>query len=435
MIFRVLSLLVVFALFIVWIAHLNPGTIKIVLPGDIQIEALEIEVMLGSAAFGALVVLIGIYIKATNEYFRNWKTNRKRQKDTKVHTLYSKGLNALLSRRFDVATALFEKVLALQPDHHEALLRLGGIYYKDGNYSEAIKLHQRARAVDEDSIECLFSLALDYEDAKRTEDALQTLEDILKKDENNLRALTKIRDIHQRMGGFEKAEETQERILKVNLPEKERKSEFQRLVGLKYESARIMLEEGNLEKAKRLFKALVKMDKDFVPAYLGLGEVYLEEGENSEAAVLWEDAYKTTGSIIFLHRLEDLYLKLGVPGKVINLYKNALVANPKDVALNFFLGKLYYRLEMIDEAFTTLSSIDASTRQFTDLHKLLGNLYLRRGSSAKAVEEFKRALAYSDQLIVPYRCGNCDHFSTEWSGRCPRCGKWNSYSIDLDKYC
>jgi lipopolysaccharide biosynthesis regulator YciM len=211
--------------------------------------------------------------------------------------------------------------------------------------------------------------------------------------------------------------------------------EFKRLVGLKYETGRVMLEEGNLEKAKRIFKGLLKMDRDFVPAYLGLGEVHLEEGENADAASLWEDAYRTTGSIIFLHRLEDLYLKLGNPGKIINMYKGALLKNSKDVALNFFLGKLYFRLEMVDESFDTLTAIDSSTRQLTDLHKLLGNLYLRRGSAAMAVEEFKKALAFSDQLIVPYRCGNCEHFSTEWSGRCPRCGKWNSFSIDLDKYC
>ena len=254
-------------------------------------------------------------------------------------------------------------------------------------------------------------------------------------DEGNLRALTRMRDIHQRSGNFEKAEETQERILKLDLPAKERDAEQARLVGLRYEVGRTLLEDGNLEKAKRIFKTCVKTDKDFVPAYLGLGEVYIEEGENQVAAELWEEAYAATGSIIFLHRLEDLYLKLSEPAKVINLYKTALLKNPRDLNLNFFLGKLYYRLEMVDDAFEVLTSIDSSTRPLADLHKLLGNLYVRRGRDELAVDEFKKALAYSDQLIVPYRCGVCEPFSTEWSGRCPRCGKWNSFGIDLDKYC
>ena len=435
MFLRIILLMVILLISIVWVDLLNPGTVKIVLPGDTLVEPSKMAVMLGSAAFGAMVVFIGLSIKATGEFFQNWQSTRRKQKDLKVQMLFSKGLNALLSRRNDIASTYFEKALALKPNHGEALLRLGSIYYKDGDYAEAIKLHQRAKNVDEENIEVLFSLALDYEDSRRTEDALQTLEDILKKDEGNLRALTKIRDIQQRAGNFEKAEDAQERILKVNLPEKEKDQELKRLIGLKYETGRTMLEEGNIEKAKRIFKGLLKMDKDFVPAYLGLGEVHIEEGDNAEAASLWEDAYRTTGSIIFLHRLEDLYLKLGNPGKIINLYKSALLTNPKDVALNFFLGKLYFRLEMVDEAFDTLTAIDSSTRQLTDLHKLLGSLYLRRGSPAKAVDEYKKALAFSDKLIVPYRCGNCEHFSTEWSGRCPRCGKWNSFSIDLDRYC
>lgn len=432
--FLIALLLIVFALFIAYVDKLNPEDIQIVLPFYTTMAS-KIAVMLGSAAFGALSVLLGVYVKATSEFFQNWKKNRDRQKDAKVQSLYSKGLNALLSRRADLAAAYFEKVLASNPNHAEALLRLGSIYNKNGDYQEAIKLHQRAVNVDESNIEAMFALSLDYEDARRTEDALQTLEDILDKDGGNLRALTKIRDIRQRMGEFEKAEEAQTRVLKLDLPAKERDAEQQRLTGLRYETGRVLLEAGNLEKAKRAFKALIKADRNFVPGYLGLGEVYLEEGENADAATLWEDAYRITGSIILLHRLEDLYLKLGNPAKIINVYQEALLKNSKDVTLNFFLGKLYYRLEMLDDAYQTLTEIDASTRQLPDLHKLLGDLYHRRGMEGRAVEELKRALVFKDQMVVPYRCDNCEYVSTEWSGRCPRCGKWNTYGVDLDKYC
>src|SRR5512143_3482881 len=206
MIFRVILLLVVFALFIVWVDYLNPGDVNLILPGDITVVPSKIALMLGSAAFGALVVLLGIYIKATTDFFQNWKRTRGRQKETKVQGLYSKGLNALLSRRSDVAAAYFQKVVTLNPDHADALLRIGNIYHKDGNYAEAVKFHTRAKNADENSVEAMFALALDYQDMRRQADALQTLEDILEKDEGNLRALTRMRDIHLRSGNFEKAE-------------------------------------------------------------------------------------------------------------------------------------------------------------------------------------------------------------------------------------
>jgi len=433
-----LLLLIIFALLIVLIEHLNPGDVEIVLPsfgGKISLMPSKMAVMLGSAAFGAFAAILAYSLQATGDFFKNWKNSRQRQKDAKVQSLYSKGLNAMLSRRNDVAATFFEKVLALRPNHAETLLRLGSIYHKDGDYDEAIKLHQRAMHVDGKNIEVLFALALDYEDARRIDDALQMLDDIVEKDEGNLRALSKMRDICLRMGEFGKAEEAQERVLKLSLPEKEANTERERLTGIRYETGRVHLEEGDLEKAGKVFRSIAKSEPSFVPAYLGLGEVLLEDGKNADAARLWEDAYRQTGSIIFMHRLEDLYLKLGTPSRIINFYKEALSRKPDDITLNFFLGKLYYRLEMIDDSFDVLSSIDSSTRRLPDLHKLLGNLYFRRGDCVSSVGEFKKALSFRDQLIVPYRCSNCDYFTTDWSGRCPKCGKWNSYEVDLDKYC
>lgn len=437
MYFRLL-VLVVFILLVVWIDNLNPGDVEVILPaigGNVRLMPSKMAVMLGAAAFGVLAAIVGFSIQKTSDFFKNWKRSRDMQKAAKVQSLYSKGLNAMLSRRNDVAAMQFEKVLALRPNHADSLLRLGSIYHKDGDYDEAIKLHQRAVHSDPRNIEALFALALDFEDARRTEDALQMLDDILDMDSGNLRALSRMRDLHLRQGKFEKAEQAQERILKLSLPEKDRQVERDRYVGLRYETGRTLLEEGNLEKAKRVFGGLVKSDQKFVPAYLGLGEVYLEEGENGEAGKLWENAFKNTGSIVFLHRLEDLYLKLGTPSRIINIYKEALVRKPSDVELNFFLGKLYYRLEMVDDAFDVLSSIDTSTKRMPDLHKLMGSLFFRRGQCNNAVDEYKKALAFSDQLVVPYRCDNCDYFTTEWSGRCPKCGKWSTFDVDLDKYC
>lgn len=435
MVFRFIFLLVVFTAAIVWIDVLNPGSVKIVLPGDTVAEPSKMGLMLGAAVFGALVVFLGMSIRATGEFFANWKKGRDQQRDVKVQALYSKGLKALLSKRADLASVYFEKVLALKPNHSDSLLRLGSIFHASGDYAEAVKLHQRARNVDENNIETLFALAGDYEDSKRTEDALQILEDILERDESSLRALTRIREIFLRTGNFEKAEDTQQRILKLSLPEKERTEEQARDVGLKYETGRMMLEEGNYEKAKRIFKAIIKQDSEFVPAYLGLGEALLEEEAIDEASSLWEEAYGQTGSVIFLHRLEDLYIKLGNPGKVINLYKTAFLKDPGNVTLHFFLGRLYYRLEMIDEAFEVLSSIDCSGGNVPDLNVLVGNIYVRRGQKDKAIQEFKKALGHSDQLFVPYKCSACSHASDEWSGRCPHCGSWNSFVVELGREC
>jgi predicted ATP-dependent serine protease len=43
------------------------------------------------------------------------------------------------------------------------------------------------------------------------------------------------------------------------------------------------------------------------------------------------------------------------------------------------------------------------------------------------VEELKKALGFKKRVVVPYRCTRCQHESSEWSGRCSRCGAWNTF--------
>jgi len=306
---------------------------------------------------------------------------------------------------------------------------------RERNPQEAVLLHQKALSLDPGNQEVMFSLAADYEETKRYDDALKVYQEIVSKDASNLTALIKMRDLYQKLNYWEDLYEAQRRLLANPLSVAEQEVEHRKLVGFKYELGRSLLEAGDLERARKSFRGVIKLDKDFVPAYLGLGEVYLEEDKVEEAAELWEKAYKMTSSVLLLHRLEDLYLKQGEPGKAIEIYKQAITWKPQSVPLKFFLGKLYYRLEMVDEAFDILSSVDWGDKELPDVHKLLGNIYLRRGSLGLAASEFKKALGFKKQIIIPYVCSNCELRTSDWSGRCPNCGKWNTFGVNLEKPC
>jgi tetratricopeptide (TPR) repeat protein len=315
----------------------------------------------------------------------------------------------------------------------DTLLRMGITQLREKNAQEAVRLHIKAWNLDRYNQEVMFSLAADHEELKRFDEAIKMYREILDKDHSNITALIRLRDLYHRLNQWEELNETQGRLLANPLGAQELDVEHRKLIGFKYELGRSYLEGGDLERAKKVFRGVIKLDKDFVPAYLGLGEAKLEEGKLKEAAELWEKAYKLTSSVLLLHRLEDLYLKQGEPGSAIEIYKQAVNWKPQDTGLKFFLGKLYYRLEMVDEAFDTLTTVDWGDREYPDVHKLLGNIYLRRGSLGLAASEFKKALRFKKQVIVPYFCSNCRHSTIEWSGRCPNCGKWNTFGVDLEK--
>jgi len=432
-VFTVLMILMVIAVML--LREFNQGIITVNLLPTKTYEISKSFFFLFSLTIGAGIVFILYLLRDVKRFLRSLKVQREQKKRLKIQELYTKGLNSMLAKRNAEANLFFQKVLAIDPNHVDALLRMGISQLREKNPQEAILLHQKALSLDNDNQEVMFSLAADYEEAKRYDDALEMYNKILSKDASNLTALIRMRDLYQKLNYWEELYETQRRLLAHPVSSSEQEVEHRKLVGFKYEHGRSLLEAGDLERAKKIFRGVIKLDKDFIPAYLGLGEVYIEEDKISDASELWEKAYKMTSSTLLLHRLEDLYLKLGEPGKAIELYKQAMNWKPQDIKIKFFLGKLYYRLEMVDEAFDTLSSVDWGDKDFPDVHKLLGNIYLRRGSLGLAASEFKKALGFRKQIIIPYTCSNCELRTTDWSGRCPNCGKWNTFGVNLEKIC
>jgi len=164
------------------------------------------------------------------------------------------------------------------------------------------------------------------------------------------------------------------------------------------------------------------MDVNFVPTYLGLAEAMLREGDTEDAIAFLEKGFAQTSSPIILARIEDLLINLGEPGRLIMLYKNSTLKEPQNQVLRFFMGKLFYRLEMLDDAFDTLIAVDGTSGPYPELHQLLGNIYLRRQQCERAVEEFKKVIDIRKPFLLPYCCNSCGYSSLDWSGRCPIAG-------------
>lgn len=414
-------------------ANLNPGNVTIHLTGSTSMELPIIALFLLSISFGGLLVIMISGTSDIKNFFLNWRSSKIKKREEKILDLFTEATNAFLSRRTKKAIDLYHRLLDLSPNHINTLLKLGELYRMEKNYGEAIRLHKRARALDEQGLDVLLALSEDLDEAGRHEEAIYLLTGILKRDDSNPTVLKMLRNIYIRMERWEEAHETQERILKGNgkVQQVDFEGESSLLVGLKYEIGKGLFDKGNVEKARRYFREALKLNKKFLPSYIGLGEILIHENNINRAETLWEGAFKITGNIILLHKLEDLYLEMDQPDRAIDIYKSAIKREPNNQVLRFYLGRLYYRLEMIDEAFDLLSGLDTEGLMFPDLHKLLGGLYLRKDSLIPAVEEFKKAINFDKGFIVSCHCTYCNFQTTKWSGRCPKCGQWDTLSTSL----
>jgi lipopolysaccharide biosynthesis regulator YciM len=379
-----------------------------------------------SFALGGFIVILFTLLRDAKNIFLEWRNRQRQRVEARVQETFSKGLYAYLSGKYDQAISFFRDIIKIEPNHFYTLLRIGDAYLQEHNYSEAIRFHKRAKKVDEKSLEAQFALANDYVQSGLYDEAVSVVQEAVKKDSSNIEALVRLRDIYIKMGKWDGAHETQGRIVKHR---KDNLKDIKLLMGLRYEFAKVLYNKGEREKGKKLLKAVIRADKDFVPAFVALGNMLAEEGEGGEAVDLWERAYYMNYSEILLHKMEDYYLEQGEPEKIIWIYKKAISLNPDNPAIKFYLGKLYYRLEMLDEAFDVLSELEGTETTMPELYKLLGNIYERKEEPGKAAAEFKKALGLRKRVVVPYYCPQCDYHTYEWNGRCPRCGEWNSFSV------
>ncbi|MGQ0667566.1 MAG: tetratricopeptide repeat protein [Nitrospiraceae bacterium] len=406
--------------------ELNPGTVVVHTSSAVEFELSPVTLVLISMAIGAVIVTFVVGLQQTAHVILNWRSNRLVRRKEKVDTLHRDGTHAFMSKRTMEAINLFEKALAIDPNRVDSLLWLGNIYRSEQNFAEAVRLHQHANRVDDRNIEVLLELGKDLEGAKRYEEALQALQKILKIEPDNLTALIRKRDLNIRLEKWSEALEIQHRLLKANLPDPEKQAEAALLVGCMYEVGRQLLERGHPDKARRYFRGAIKKDRSFLPAYIGLGEILIHEGKTKDAAEILKKVYVRTRSVILLHRLEELFLDQGEPSEIIRVYQEALQQDPQNPVLQFYLGKLYYRLEMVDEAFDVLSTIEGPQDHLLDYHKIMANLFLRKQQFEQAIVELKKALSFKKRVVVPYICTQCQQESLEWSGRCRRCARWNT---------
>ena len=426
--------ILIFVLFLAGLALFaidNKEITTIKIPFSDIYEIPKIALILLSSVAGALAMLIAFTIRDTKRFIENWQYQRKQKKEARVHELYSRALNALLADNEDEAKESLESILVEEPKHLDALLRLGDIATAEEDYQKAMGFYNKAFTSNPQNLEVLFSLESLTEKTGRWADALNYIEQILDIDTDNLSALYKKRAILERDEKWDELVDVQKTILKHEHSEKDRQREQMNLLGYKYEYGRHSLEHGEIEKAKKAFKTLLRLNSDFIPAYLGLAEVMLREGESEDTVDFLEKSYEQTSSLIILARLEDLLISLEEPSRLIRLYQNSLAKNPQNHTLRFFLGKLYHRLEMIDDAFETFTYVDASGMASPELYQIMGDLYLKRNQYDRAVSEFKKAVDMKMAFRLPYLCSVCGYSSQEWSGRCPSCNNWNTYTFNL----
>lgn len=335
------------------------------------------------------------------------------------------------------AAAELETVLAAQPEDFEAQLRYGEALRHLGRLDQALEVHRRASVAYPHSVALLYQLAEDYEARGEVEVAQEIRARVLREAPGfGLQVYRRRRNAALQAADFLEAEREHQRVVELLREagdEKGLEAEAGVSQGLAYQRGVRALEEDRVEEAAATFAELLAGEPRFVPAAIMLGEAALVRGDEEGALSRWRQGYLSTGSPVFLQRIEDHLIESEHPAAAIETLRALIAQAENDLLPRFFLGRLYYRLEMHEEALRTLAGVGERIHSSPTYHFLLGRIHERRGEMRRAVESYLACIRQLGITTADYVCSVCRQSHEEWSDRCASCGSWNSVQMDFEE--
>jgi len=420
----------VICLFIVLISQ-NPVNVEFHFFGKV-IPTTLYNLMISSFGLGVILVFIGYLARDTKRAIQGYRKSRQKKKSQSLKEESNRGMDDLLRGDLPKAKTHFIEILKKDPSQIDLYFRLSEIAVKEGDDEGAINWLERARLIDIRNVEILLQEAGLYHRMKRFDEAIRILNRAIGLDETNQKAFKSLRKIYLDSQRWEEAIKIQKSILKFIKGKQTEEEEALFYLGLKYEHARDLLNrggEGHLESALKETKEIIRERKDFEPGFVLLGDIYLRIGRWASAGKVWEKSFTRFKSIIFILRLEDLYIGREDPSTVLRIYQKALQHNPDHWVIAFFYAKLCLRLEMLDEALEVVDEISLKRKDFPALHRVLAEIYLHKKDFGRAAQEFEKTFELSGSSYLSFICTVCERESKEWVAYCPQCHRWSTYTI------
>ena len=417
--------------FFLWLSIQNPLDVEFHFFGETYETEISI-LMISSFLFGAILVFIGTLTRDARRAVKEYLNHRQKREEESLKEELNKGMDVFLRGNLAKAKTHFVEVLKRDPTQIDLYLRLSEIAVQEGSDQDALHWLGRAELIDMKNIDILLRQAAVYKRMKRLDEAIRVLNRAIGLDETNLNALKNLRQIYLDSRRWEEAIRVQRSILKFTQGKQAEEEENLFYLGLKYEHARDLLSRGdekNLEDALKEIKETVRERKTFEPGFVLLGDIYLRMGRWASAGKVWGKSFTRFKSIVFILRLEELYLGREDPSTLLRIYQRALKHDPQNWVLAFFYAKLCLRLEMLDEALEEIDEISLRVKEFPALHRLLAEIYLHKKDFGRAAQEFEKTFELSGSSYLSFFCTACERESKEWIAYCPQCHQWSTYTI------
>ncbi|HXC16873.1 MAG TPA: tetratricopeptide repeat protein [Holophagaceae bacterium] len=324
------------------------------------------------------------------------------------------------------AEAILRGILEQREDHSEAMTLLGDCLLREGDPQAAALQLAHACETHPDHAEPRYLLA-EARQALRDPDGAAAVLRQLASDQPKqaLRALRRLRALHLEAQRWDEALETHKRLA-AQFPGELSQAERAQGMALQYQVGLQKVEADQFKEAAQTFQALLKEDPSFVPAYLYLGRCMILQDQEAQGIEIWLEGFRATSEGALLQEVEDYYIQLGLPENGIAVLRRVAATSEHEAMAKFFLGKMLYRLEILDEALDIFQEVKSQVVYSPMLFFFMAKIHARRGRSEAALNEYRQLLRNLGTLKLRFECAVCGHKTADYEDRCGSCGSWNA---------
>lgn len=430
--------LIVFILLIVYFTYLNPSDIEIHFTQHLSLEMPIVVFMLGAILVGVVATAVVTGWQNFKDSLRRYGKQRAVKKQEKLHRkwedLFQKAVNEISSGQRGKGIATLEKILHQAPEHFESLAHLGDQLREEGEYDRAISLHQRAIRLDPDNLPVRFALARDYAAAGDVDKEIGALNEIRSRNPNSLPTLRALRDAYLKAGNPDKAYQMQKAVLPLLHNSRELAREQELFSQITYAKGYQLYKEQKFEQAIVELKRALRENNQCLPAYVTLGEIYLENNNPKTALKFWKNGFEITQSPLLLARMQKQQECMDKLHDSYKLYQEAIGGAPND-GLRETFSMLYAQHLLnhgeVDTALDVLSRIQNPSLSTQMYHV---KTLLEKNDLAQADEITRAAFNKVAAAMEEYACTACHKQVEAWSAFCPACHAWNTVRLHLEDH-
>ena len=157
------------------------------------------------------------------------------------------------------------------------------------------------------------------------------------------------------------------------------------LATFKYHLGEEMIRKREYHKARLFFKEALGLDPGYTPAYLAVGDSYLDEARLEDAVNFWKkliDAVPEDGGQV-IERLKKALFELGRFGEIADICHSILKHSPSNVEARLTLAEFYEKKGDMDAAEELLTQlVDDDPEDLKSIMGLVG-IYVDRGETRK----------------------------------------------------